>query len=147
MNRKEHSLSRAVNILHEFETSLQSAKFDNGRKATVRKKVSGESEHGRNNGYEIISDKGGITESGDGMEKQKNKWISNTTVVDVFTSTPEMNSALERLKDILTSSSAANETIALDLNKPEVLYCIQNQIEYYIYLNSSSYNHFLYYSQ
>ena len=32
-----------------------------------------------------------------------------------------MNHALQRLRDILTSSSAANKTVALESNKPEVL--------------------------
>ncbi len=122
-------------ILHEFEICLQNAKFDNGRKATVKKKFSGDSESGRNNGFEIISDKGGSAGLGprDGAEKQNTKWNSNTTVIDVFTSTPEMNHALQRLRDILTSSSAANETVALESKKPEVL-CFVFIVEYLIFI-------------
>jgi hypothetical protein len=130
VTRKDHSLSRAVKILVEFELRMEEAKFENGRKITVKKL----DPHAMAETYAVVSDSmspgkvasgkakgGGKSRDGQSMGGSlgaDGKWGGATKVMDVFSSTPEMQASLKRLRDILTSAvgaeNAADTSAAVD---------------------------------
>lgn len=105
---KEHSLNRAVKILIEFEQRMEEAKFENGRKVTVKK----EDEPNKSETYAVVSDPmspGKIAKATKNMRKElESKWTSGNKVMDVFTSTPEMLASLKRLRDILSKAATVD---------------------------------------
>lgn len=108
LTRKDHSLNRAVKILTEFELRMEEAKFENGRKITVKRADSGAAET-----YAVVSDS--MSPGLEGKSKSKTrskeistKWQPGLKVMDVFSSTPEMEASLKRLRDILTTASGVD---------------------------------------
>jgi WD40 repeat protein len=98
VSRKDHSIGRAMKVLKEFEMCLQDAKFQNGRKVTLRR--AGEAVP-----YEVVNDNGSPENAKKTRAAAAPIW-GKTAVIDVFTSTPEMASSLARLRDIISSSVA-----------------------------------------
>lgn len=121
LTRKDHSLNRAVKILTEFQLRMEEAKFENGRKITVKKVDSDAKDT-----YAVVSDAMGQDKIGSNKPNAKDissKWQSGTKVMDVFSSTPEMDAALKRLKDILTTSAGIDAEAGPAVRVLVAFYC------------------------
>lgn len=113
LRRKEHLLDRAAKTLSEYEESFQNARFKEGRRVTVTQRGLDNSAGAE----QIITDPNKIvaTPQTSAAGKMKSSGSSaSQKLLEVFVDTPEMVSALKRLREILSVAALGETAVSED---------------------------------